>query len=92
MKKIIAISAIAAASSSFMVGNVIAADAPATTASPGPDIVIVEFLKAIHCRQFKVASTMPMKVAFILETGIQVLVGLVTATMARTHPLMSARH
>jgi uncharacterized protein (TIGR02001 family) len=36
MKKIIAISAIAAASSSFMVGNVIAADAPATTASPGP--------------------------------------------------------
>ena len=58
MKKIIAISAIAAVSS-FMVGSVIAADAPAATPSPGPITANVTLASQYRYRGISQSNSLP---------------------------------
>jgi len=58
MKKIIAISLIAAASS-FMVGNVIAADAPAATPAPGPVTANVTLASQYRFRGISQTNSLP---------------------------------
>ena len=58
MKKIIAISAIAAAAS-FMAGNVVAADAPAAAPDPGPVTANVTLASQYRYRGISQSNSLP---------------------------------